>query len=124
MHNYGFEDNTTSTAVFNSDRGITIYCSKKMTDDELRENIMCMNQAIVKPSDEHKEEATLKDQSFMFMMAKDKSKIDLIQLRKEIKAMSCRSELYILLRDELIKLGHWKQRPRGKPGFKSNNKEF
>lgn len=49
----------------------------------------------------------------------NKSKIDLNQLRKEVQLMSCRSELYNLLRDELTKLGHWKQKPRGKPGFKS-----
>lgn len=67
-------------AMPNLDRGIVIDCSKKMTEDEIRENIMLMNQAVAKPSDEPKEkEVTLKDQSFMFMMAKDKNKIDLKQ---------------------------------------------
>ena len=61
-------------------RGIVIDCSKKMTEDEIRENIMLMNQAVTKPDNEPKEkEVTLKDQSFMFMMAKDKNKIDLKQ---------------------------------------------
>ena len=69
-----------SETVPNLDRGIVIDCSKKMTEDEIRENIMLMNQAVAKPSDEPKEkEVTLKDQSFMFMMAKDKNKIDLKQ---------------------------------------------
>ena len=49
-----------------------------------------------------------------------KTKLDHDQLRKEIQEMSVRSKLYKLLEDELGKLGHWKQLPRGKPGFKNS----
>lgn len=45
----------------------------------------------------------------------NKSKLDFEQLRAEIKAMSARSGLYKLLRDELLKLDHWKNLPRGNP---------
>lgn len=49
----------------------------------------------------------------------NKSKLDLDQLRKEIRVMSIRSKLYKLLEEELTQLDHWKQRRRGKPtGFK------
>jgi len=47
-----------------------------------------------------------------------KSKIDLDQLRIEIRVMSVRSKLHKLLVEELSALGHWKQLPRGKAGFK------
>ena len=45
----------------------------------------------------------------------NKTKLDLEQLAKEIRAMSVRSKLYKLLVEELGKQGHWKQLPRGKP---------
>jgi len=55
----------------------------------------------------------------------NKSKIDFEQLRKEIKVMSVRSELYKVLRDELTKIGFWKKRQRGKPNYnlKSNKND-
>ena len=43
----------------------------------------------------------------------NKSKIDLEQLRKEIRGMSVRSQLYKVLKEELIKQDHWKLKARG-----------
>ena len=43
------------------------------------------------------------------------SKLDLEQLRKEISELNRHKVLYRLLRDELTKIGHWKQKPRGNP---------
>jgi hypothetical protein len=52
-----------------------------------------------------------------------KCKTDLGQLRVDIHNMSCRSQLYKLLRDELTSLGYWKPKARWYPkGFvKSKN---
>jgi len=49
------------------------------------------------------------------------SKIDLEQLRKEIRTMNRTNELYRLLRDELQSRGYWRYRKRGNPakGFES-----
>jgi hypothetical protein len=44
-----------------------------------------------------------------------KSKVNQEQLKNEIQSMSPRSKLYKLLKNELTKLGHWKQLKRGKP---------
>lgn len=44
-----------------------------------------------------------------------KTRIDLEQLKKEIANLTPDKELYIVLRDGLKKLGHWKQLKRGKP---------
>ena len=44
-----------------------------------------------------------------------KSKIDLEQLKKEIRELNRTKLLYRVLRDELSRIGHWKQRPRGNP---------
>ena len=54
----------------------------------------------------------------------NKSKIDHEQLRKEIQTMSVRSRLFKLLREELGKLGHWKQKPRGNPKAGYNKAKF
>lgn len=43
------------------------------------------------------------------------TKINLNQLRKEIRGMNRQHALYRVLRDELTILGFWKQRPRGNP---------
>lgn len=44
-----------------------------------------------------------------------KSKLDFVQLREEIRLLNNRKELYRLLKEELGKLGHWKQKARGDP---------
>ena len=44
-----------------------------------------------------------------------KTQIDLEQLQKEVRSMSPRSKLYKILRNELSRIGHWKQLKRGKP---------
>jgi len=41
--------------------------------------------------------------------------IDLKELREAIRNMTRQQAIYRLLRDELSKQGHWKQRERGKP---------
>ena len=46
-------------------------------------------------------------------MGGKKTKLDLEQLRKEIRCLTKRKGLYNVLRDELSKLGYWKKRPRG-----------
>ena len=46
---------------------------------------------------------------------KERSKIDLVQLTKEIRSMNSRKKLYQVLKNELTKLGHWRDRPRGNP---------
>lgn len=43
------------------------------------------------------------------------SKINLEQLRKEIKTMNRQNALYRLLKEELSLLGHWKLKARGDP---------
>ncbi len=45
----------------------------------------------------------------------EKTKLDFGQLRKEIRELNSRKELYRLLKEELGKLGHWKQKARGDP---------
>ena len=44
-----------------------------------------------------------------------RSKIDLEQLRVEIRAMTRTHALYRVLRDELTARGFWRARPRGNP---------
>ncbi len=41
--------------------------------------------------------------------------LDIDQLRKEIRELNRTKILYRVLRDELTKIGHWKQKPRGNP---------
>ena len=48
-------------------------------------------------------------------MGGTKTKIDLEQLRLEIRSLNPDKQLYFVLRDELSRLGHWKQLKRGKP---------
>ena len=48
-------------------------------------------------------------------MGGKKTRINLEQLREEIRNLTPDKELYVLLRDELTKIGHWKQLKRGKP---------
>lgn len=50
-----------------------------------------------------------------------RNKIDIEQLRSEIRAMTSRTKLWQTLRDELSALGYWRNRPRGNPsrGFKN-----
>ena len=48
-------------------------------------------------------------------MGVDKSKIDLEQLKVEIRRMTVRRELYRVLKEELTQKGYWKLRKRGKP---------
>jgi hypothetical protein len=50
-------------------------------------------------------------------MGIEKSKIDMVQLRKEIQRLTTRQELYTVLREELLKLDYWKQKARGKPNY-------
>lgn len=40
------------------------------------------------------------------------TKIDIAQLRIEIRNLSRKQKLYRVLRDELSKQGHWKQKPK------------
>jgi hypothetical protein len=44
-----------------------------------------------------------------------RSKLDLEQLRIEIKQLNNRKELYRVLKEELTKIDHWKQKKRGDP---------
>ncbi|KKN29595.1 hypothetical protein LCGC14_0842630 [marine sediment metagenome] len=44
-----------------------------------------------------------------------KSKLDFEQLRKEIRELNNRKALYRLLKEELGKIDHWKQKARGDP---------
>jgi len=43
------------------------------------------------------------------------TKIDLDQLRREIRQMNRRQALYKVLKEELGRLGYWKLRARGDP---------
>ena len=43
------------------------------------------------------------------------TRIDLEQLAKEIRNLKPRQSLYIVLKRELVKLGHWKGKPRYRP---------
>ena len=47
--------------------------------------------------------------------------IDLKGLRAEIRVMTTRKRLFKVLKEELMGLGYWKNRPRGNPkgGFKT-----
>ena len=53
-----------------------------------------------------------------------KCKIDLEELRKEIRVMRRYDALYKTLKEELIALDHWKQQGRGNPikAFNSRGK--
>jgi hypothetical protein len=44
-----------------------------------------------------------------------KSKIDLEQLRVEIRRLKITQKLYKVLKEELTKINHWKNLKRGKP---------
>ena len=48
-------------------------------------------------------------------MGGNKTKLNLTQLRQEIRDLNYNKELYIVLKEELTKLGHWRQLIRGKP---------
>jgi len=43
------------------------------------------------------------------------TKIDIAQLRKEIRSLNRHQLLYRVLRDELARIGHWKMQARGDP---------
>ena len=51
-----------------------------------------------------------------------KSKIDLEQLRIEIRNMKPRSKLWVVLKDELTEIDRWKVKSRGNPskGYKAS----
>lgn len=48
-------------------------------------------------------------------MSGKKTKIDLGLLRLEIRKLNNRKQLYRVLKEELTKIDHWKQRGRGDP---------
>jgi protein associated with RNAse G/E len=48
-------------------------------------------------------------------MGGKKTRIDLEQLRLEIKELNSHKMLYKVLKEELTKIDHWKQQKRGKP---------
>ena len=52
------------------------------------------------------------------------TKIDLNQLRKEIRELNRSKSLYRVLKEELSAIGHWKNNPRGDPkkAWDSRNK--
>jgi hypothetical protein len=41
-------------------------------------------------------------------------KIDYEQLRREIRTMTRDKQIYLVLKEELKRLGYWKKQPRGK----------
>lgn len=43
------------------------------------------------------------------------TRIDLNQLRKEIRKLNRNKALYRVLKEELSAIGHWKNKPRGDP---------
>lgn len=43
-------------------------------------------------------------------------KFDEAQLRRQIRLMTPRTQFFRVLREELQRLGRWKNLPRGKPG--------
>lgn len=45
------------------------------------------------------------------------TKIDIDQLRKEIREMSRWNVLYIALKEELSAIGFWRNKPRGNPSL-------
>jgi hypothetical protein len=59
-------------------------------------------------------------------MGIEKSKLNMEQLRKEIRRLTNRQELYRVLKEELTKLDHWKQQGKWNPvGFnKKHDKHF
>jgi hypothetical protein len=48
-------------------------------------------------------------------MGGKKTKIDLVQLEKELPELNPDKDLYKVLKRGLSKIGHWKQLKRGKP---------
>jgi hypothetical protein len=48
-------------------------------------------------------------------MGGKKTKINLEQLRQEIRELTWGTSLYWVLKEELTKINHWKQRARGDP---------
>ena len=64
-------------------------------------------------------------------MGGKKTKVDLGQLRVEIRELNNRKQLYRVLKEELSKIDHWKQQGRGNPvkafntrGRKSNAQDL
>jgi len=51
------------------------------------------------------------------------TKIDIPQLRTEIRNMTPKQKIYRVLRDELSKVGHWKKKPPTKPNIDVDNAE-
>lgn len=43
------------------------------------------------------------------------SRVDLVQLAKEIRNLERHQKLYRILKDELSCIGHWKKKARGNP---------
>ncbi len=39
--------------------------------------------------------------------------INIDELRQEIRAMTPRKKIYMVLKEELSNIGHWKNKPRG-----------
>jgi len=48
-------------------------------------------------------------------MGGQKTKLDIEQLKLEIRSLTYERQLYTVLKEELTKLGYWKQLKRGKP---------
>jgi len=48
-------------------------------------------------------------------MGGEKTQINLERLRYEIQHLNNRKDLYEVLKEELSKIKHWKQQPRGNP---------
>ncbi len=59
------------------------------------------------------------------VMGGDKTKLDLEQLRIEIRSLTNRKLLYRVLKEELTKIDHWKQQQRGdhRKAFQSRGKK-
>lgn len=50
------------------------------------------------------------------MRQRNGMKFDEAQLRRQIRLMTPRTQFFRVLREELQRLGRWKNLPRGKPG--------
>jgi hypothetical protein len=48
-------------------------------------------------------------------MGGEKTQINLERLRYEIQHLNNRKDLYLVLKEELSAINHWKQQPRGNP---------
>lgn len=58
-----------------------------------------------------------------YIMTNKQPKIDYIALKEALEAMKPRNKLFQMIKAELETRGHWRAKPRGKPGLANFTKQ-